>query len=323
MQCALKFACSAAPPSSASIAPLLFPNTHNNKKKLRNGCSIRAELSDDNDPLLQAAINSASLRFHETHRQDPLFIDPYAGCFVSTHTQMDMETKAKQYCIATKFIDDKLLSTVNHMDGLKQVVLLSDGMDTRPYRLNWLSSTIMFDISPLRVFQKAAEKLDGVGAKIPQRCLFLHVPLETPNIQETLVTKGFNCTRPSVWAIQGLPLMTLVSFEEILLTVSGMAMKGCLFFGELPAWLAETGIGNKSSTKKWINNIFMSYGFKVDMISYDEVAKRLSKVVKPGDYEKILFVAEQLRCSDDQMETWRKELQRVDEDGDEEGFEDL
>lgn len=39
--------------------------------------------------------------------------------------------------------------------------------------------------------------------------------------------------------------MTLVSFEEILLTVSGMAMKGCLFFGELPAWLAETGFGNK------------------------------------------------------------------------------
>ncbi|MFQ6663508.1 hypothetical protein Gotur_031014 [Gossypium turneri] len=315
MQCALKFACSAAPPSSASIAPLLFSNTHNKKKKLRNGCSIRAELSDDNDPLLQAAINSASLH--------PLFIDPYAGCFVSTHTQMDMETKAKQYCIATKFIDDKLLSTVNHMDGLKQVVLLSDGMDTRPYRLNWPSSTIMFDISPLRVFQKAAEKLDGVGAKIPQRCLFLHVPLETPNIQETLVTKGFNGTRPSVWAIQGLPLMTLVSFEEILLTVSGMAMKGCLFFGELPAWLAETGIGNKSSMKKWINNIFMSYGFKVDMISYNEVAKRLGKVVKPGDYEKILFVAEQLRCSDDEMETWRKELQRVDEDGDEEGFEDL
>lgn len=50
-----------------------------------------------------------------------------------------------------------------------------------------------------------------------------------------------------------------------------------------------------------MNNLFMSNGFKVDMISYNEVAKSLGKVVKPGDYENILFVAEQLRYSDDQV----------------------
>ncbi|KAE8703554.1 Tubulin gamma complex-associated protein isoform 1 [Hibiscus syriacus] len=310
----LRFACATASRPSTSVAVLFLSNTQR-KKKQRNACSIRAQLSDDNDPLLQSAINSASLH--------PLFVDPYAGCFVLPHTRMDLENKSKQYCIATKFIDDKLLRTVNHIDGLKQVVLLSDGMDTRPYRLNWPSSTIIFDISPKRVFQKATEKLNGIGAKIPRRCLLLHVPLESPNIQETLVMKGFNGNRPSIWAIQGLPVMTLASFEEILLTASGMAMKGCLFLGELPAWLAETEFGNKSSTQKWMDNLFMSNGFKVEMISYDEVAKRLGKVVKPGDSENILFVAEQLRCSDDQMETWRRELQRVEEDGDEEGFEEL
>ncbi|KAE8683407.1 hypothetical protein F3Y22_tig00111208pilonHSYRG00158 [Hibiscus syriacus] len=72
-----------------------------------------------------------------------------------------------------------------------------------------------------------------------------------------------------------------------------------------------------------MGNLFMSNDFKVEMISYDEVTKRLGKVVKPGDSENILFVAEQLRCLYDQMETWRRELQRVEEDGDEEGFEEL
>lgn len=42
-----------------------------------------------------------------------------------------------------------------------QVVLLSDGMDTRPYRLNWPTSTIIFDISSERIFKKSAEKLAG------------------------------------------------------------------------------------------------------------------------------------------------------------------
>lgn len=45
--------------------------------------------------------------------------------------------------------------------------------------------------------------------------------------------------------LQGLPVMTLASFEEILFIISGLAMNGCLFVGELPAWLAETEIGNK------------------------------------------------------------------------------
>ena len=52
-------------------------------------------------------------------------MDPYVGCFVPPHTQMDLENQLKHYCIATKFIDDRLLRRVNHMDGLKQVFSLS------------------------------------------------------------------------------------------------------------------------------------------------------------------------------------------------------
>ncbi|OMO81949.1 Leucine carboxyl methyltransferase [Corchorus olitorius] len=209
------------------------------------------------------------------------------------------------------------------MDGLKQVVLLSDGMDTRPYRLNWPSSTIIFDLSPERVFQKADEKLKGVGAKIPRSCVLIHVPLESPDIQQTLRLKGFNGNHPSIWAIQGLPLMTLASFEEILSVVGSMAMNGCHFLGELPAWLAETEFGARSSTKKWMDKLFMSNNFQVEMIHYDGIAKSLGKELVSRDYRNILFVAQQLRFSDDQVETWRRELQRVEEDGDEEGFEEL
>lgn len=43
-----------------------------------------------------------------------------------------------------------------------QVVLLTDGMDTRPYRLNWPNSTIIYDISPERIFKNSAKKLEGL-----------------------------------------------------------------------------------------------------------------------------------------------------------------
>ncbi|CAL9241657.1 unnamed protein product [Arabidopsis halleri] len=34
-------------------------------------------------------------------------------------------------------------------------------MDTRPYRLNWPTSTMIFDVSPGKVFEIASEKLQG------------------------------------------------------------------------------------------------------------------------------------------------------------------
>lgn len=45
----------------------------------------------------------------------------------------------------------------------------------------------------------------------------------------------------------------------------------------------------------------MSNGFRVDLVGYDEVAKSLGKEESPGEYKNILFVAEQLQFSDDQV----------------------
>ncbi|PON55308.1 Leucine carboxyl methyltransferase [Trema orientale] len=285
--------------------------------------ALRAKVNDENDPLLQAAIKAASLRLQETHQPEPLFLDPYAGCFVSPETQLDAKQCSLHYLVATKFIDDKLLRYVNQIDGLKQVVLLTDGMDTRPYRLSWPTSTMIFDISPDKIFNTAAQKLEGNGAKIPKGCFFRHIPLESSNVQQTLQAKGFNGIRPSVWAIQGLPVMTLSSFEKILVVVSGLAANGCFFLGELPAWLAETDKKAECSTRQWIEKLFLSNGFRVEIIQHDEVARRLGKSLAPGNYNNVLFVSEQLRFSDDQMETWRREFQRLEEEGDEEGFEEL
>lgn len=126
--------------------------------------------------------------------------------------------------------------------------------------------------------------------------------------------------------------MTLSSFGEILLLVSGLATNGCFFLGELPAWLAETdtaikvylsnsqnGVKNlyffplsrntplellsllQYGIREWMEKVFMSNGFRVNMISHDEVARSFGKSLTPENYNNMLFLAEQLRCSDDQV----------------------
>ncbi|XP_022035124.1 putative S-adenosyl-L-methionine-dependent methyltransferase MMAR_1059 isoform X2 [Helianthus annuus] len=277
-----------------------FPvSNHRKSRNCRFKITAKTHFHQDNDhhhPYFQSAVTRASFRFQESLRSEPLFVDPYAGCFAPPDLELDenWNQKLHHYCVGTRFIDDQLLSATKGVDGAKQVVLFTDGMDTRAYRLKWPSSTVIFDVSPQAVFNTASQKL-----------------------------QGFNGSRPSIWVFQGFPITNLAAFKEILFMVSSLAMKGCLFLGELPMWLTETQVGVKSSVEKWMYEIFMSYGFRVRMIGYDEVAKNLGQKHAVGDSDYVLFVAEHLRFSDYEMEIWRREFQRVEEEGDEDGFEEL
>lgn len=51
---------------------------------------------------------------------EPLFIDTYSACFGPT-AELDTEQHHNHYCLATKFIDDRLLTEVKNIDGVKQV----------------------------------------------------------------------------------------------------------------------------------------------------------------------------------------------------------
>ncbi|KAL8143052.1 hypothetical protein V2J09_016084 [Rumex salicifolius] len=276
---------------------------------------LRARVNGDDVPLLQAASEYATLQ--------PLFVDPYVGCLVPPSTKIDSRDWTHHHCIATKFIDDQLLSATRDVDGPKQVVLLTDGMDTRPYRLSWPNSTLIFDISPGKVYQETAQKLKDAGARIAKTCFLIHVPLESSDIQQELYRKGFNGNRPSVWALQGLPLMTLAGLEDVLFNVSSLAMKDSVMVGELPAWFAESEFVMKSSRDGWVEKLFLSHGFRFNVIAYEEMARSLGRELQLGDPDQLVFSGEHLRHSDAQMEIWRSEFQRMEEEGDEDGFEDL
>lgn len=45
----------------------------------------------------------------------------------------------------------------------------------------------------------------------------------------------------------------------------------------------------------------MSYGFRVRITGYDEIARNLGQEYIAGDSDTLLFVAEQLRFSDDEV----------------------
>ncbi|KAF7057836.1 hypothetical protein CFC21_065006 [Triticum aestivum] len=284
-------------------------------------------------PLLLAALRATRLRDEESRRPDPLFIDPYAAVLLSldvAHQASEslvshLMPSAEHYRLTTKYLDDKLQHLISRSDNFRQIVLLTDGMDTRPYRLSWPRMSIVYDVSPGRIFSTAAQQLRGAGAKTPRSCVLFHTPLESPDLQEGLCKNGFNGNRPSLWVLQGLPLPSSSTFKSLLLVISNLAMKGGIFIGEVPHFPDWTAAADMVSEQDRLENLFFTQGFRVSFVLYENVAKDFGLDLAPQREQcgRVLFVAEQLRFSDAQMESFWTHFERTEEDADEEGFEEL
>lgn len=122
------------PPAICSLLKLssrfLLPKSLISETKMRRAASVAARLDGvSSDSNLDAAIRAASLRFEESLRPDPLFIDPYAECLafpdegnfgIKEHHPTSLSSTL-YYRLATKFIDDKIHSEVNSFDELRQM----------------------------------------------------------------------------------------------------------------------------------------------------------------------------------------------------------
>uniref|UniRef100_A0A0E0E9L4 Uncharacterized protein n=1 Tax=Oryza meridionalis TaxID=40149 RepID=A0A0E0E9L4_9ORYZ len=174
-------------------------------------------------------------------------------------------------------------------------------------------------------FRDEESRRPGAGAKISRNCVVLHTSSESPDLQAGLNKNGFNGNRPSLWVLQGLPLFTFKSLEDLLLVIGNLAMKGSIFIGEVPRF-TQWGIAtDMASEQDRLENLFFTQGFRVSFVHYEEVAKDVGLGLDspPEVHGRALFIAEQLRFSDAQMESFRMHFERIEDDADEDGFEEL
>ncbi|HEY5473431.1 MAG TPA: SAM-dependent methyltransferase, partial [Candidatus Limnocylindrales bacterium] len=99
--------------------------------------------------VAKTALGVAMVRAQESQRDDRLFNDPYAEAFlIASPGAFDAEQRAAEAgagdmapwgaafwshaVTRTRFFDDYLLDATAH--GIRQVVLLAAGLDTRAYR---------------------------------------------------------------------------------------------------------------------------------------------------------------------------------------------
>jgi methyltransferase (TIGR00027 family) len=167
------------------------------------------------------ALSVAAARAAETARPDALIRDEYAYLLTASAgpawAQMAsgddewlsddadgrrLHEMARDYqAVRTHYFDGYFNAAVG--TGIRQVVILAAGLDSRAYRLNWPAGTTVFEIDQPKVLSYKTSTLDAHGATPKSRRVPVPVDLRD-DWPAALIAAGFDATQPTAWLAEGL-----------------------------------------------------------------------------------------------------------------------
>jgi methyltransferase (TIGR00027 family) len=179
------------------------------------------------------ALFVATARALEAQKPNPLAVDPYAEVFcravggraadVLDGKVPDHELKTSDFGehfvnfqgARTKYFDDYFVRAAEA--GVRQVVILAAGLDSRAYRLSWPDGTTVFELDQPQVLEFKREVLSDHGAqpRAERREIAVDLREDWP---QALRDNGFDPSQPSAWIAEGLLLYLPASAQEQLFT---------------------------------------------------------------------------------------------------------
>ncbi len=182
------------------------------------------------------ALGVAQARASESASECPLFTDPYAQLFVDAATALGWSSPLNDQTVAelekadprltermqamfsyiasrTKYFDEFFITA--GANGIEQVVILAAGLDTRAWRLPWVSDTVVYEIDQPKVLEFKADTLRADDARPAAR--YVPVPIDLrQDWPMALRDTGFDPTEPTAWSAEGLLLYLPADAQDLL-----------------------------------------------------------------------------------------------------------
>jgi methyltransferase (TIGR00027 family) len=156
----------------------------------------------------------AAHRAVESDREGALFVDPFARRLAGEEgfaVARDIATlsglswtddRPSMFALRTRFFDDRVVDVVA-TQGVRQIVIVGAGMDTRAYRIPWPAGTTLYEIDRRATFAHKGPILAAAGARA--RCVRRAVATDLrDDWGEALLAAGFHPDAPTVWLAEGL-----------------------------------------------------------------------------------------------------------------------
>ena len=112
-----------------------------------------------------------------------------------------MQALTDGVAVRTKYFDDYLLTAVR--SGVRQVVILASGLDSRAYRLDWPAGTTVYEIDQPQVIEFKTTTLADLGAQptATRRTVPIDLRADWP---AALRVAGLDTGAPTAWLAEGL-----------------------------------------------------------------------------------------------------------------------
>ncbi|WP_204809153.1 class I SAM-dependent methyltransferase [Mycobacterium riyadhense] len=188
------------------------------------------------------AVMVAAARAVETDQADPLIRDPYARLLVTNaNAGAIWEAMLDESMVArVEAIDSETAATVQHMrsyqavrtnffdsyfadavaDGIRQIVILASGLDSRAYRLDWPAGTTVYEIDQPQVlaYKSATLATNGVTPAAQRREVPIDLRQDWP---PGLCAVDFDPTARTAWLAEGLLMYLPAEAQDRLFTQIG------------------------------------------------------------------------------------------------------
>jgi methyltransferase (TIGR00027 family) len=188
------------------------------------------------------AVMVAAARAVESEQPDALIRDPYAkllvtkaGAGVLWEAMLDPEVAAKvekidaesaahiqhmrgYQAVRTNFFDTYFNDAV--ADGIRQIVILASGLDSRAYRLDWPAGTTVYEIDQPQVLAYKSTTLaeNGVTPSANRREVAIDLRQDWP---AALRAAGFDPSARTAWLAEGLLMYLPAEAQDRLFTLIG------------------------------------------------------------------------------------------------------
>ncbi len=193
---------------------------------------------DITESVGSTAVMVAAARAAETDKPDPLIRDPFARILVSEAgtgvwekmldsslvdkvAEIDAEAAANfehmrgYQAVRTHFFDAYF--TAAAAAGIRQVVILASGLDSRAYRLNWPTGTTVYEIDQPKVLEYKSATLAAHDATPSADRHEVAVDLRQ-DWPAALIAEGFDPKAPTAWLAEGLLMYLPADAQDRLFT---------------------------------------------------------------------------------------------------------
>ncbi|OBG60576.1 MULTISPECIES: SAM-dependent methyltransferase [unclassified Mycobacterium] len=191
------------------------------------------------------AVMVALARAAETASDEPLIRDQFAEPLVSTPELAGVREQVAAWwagdpddpededfsvrsqnmidsqAVRTRFFDAYFAAAAQA--GIRQVVLLAAGLDSRAYRLDWPAGTVVYEIDLPKVLEYKTETLAKHGATplADRRPVPVDLRHDWPR---ALRDKGFDAGQPTAWLAEGLlPFLPVAAQEALFVAIDGLS----------------------------------------------------------------------------------------------------